>query len=239
MGSCTDLTAIRERGATADRKVPISIISNGGSCAQHPPGIVRRNIMVRSIARPTVGPTHRIGMSEAAGSVKGCLPKGVLGFVCAGGPVSRGWSNVGRDEVVLVGGRGLGRAVKAGRRPPGGEALRARSMSPGYLWCKPVRACWSPRPSWSAGGRAALSSPGPHGLWSASRPCSAAWSCLRRAPTWSGPSMERYGAASSAQSHTTTRVWGHADLRAGLLAASEHHPVLACARQRISPSRRP
>ncbi len=42
---------------------------------------------------------------------------------------------------------------------------------------------------------------------------SAAWSCLRRVPS-PGPSMERSGAASSAQSHIDDPSWGHADTRA-------------------------
>jgi hypothetical protein len=78
----------------------------------------------------------------------------------------------------------------------------------------------------------------PTRVWGASRPGSVAWTCLRRSPTESGPSMERCGAASSAQSHMDDRE-GHADTRAGLLAASERHPVSVDARQRISPSRRP
>jgi hypothetical protein len=56
---------------------------------------------------------------------------------------------------------------------------------------------------------------------------------------WVGPGMERSGAASSAQSHDDDPAWGHADLRAGLLAASERHPPAAGARQRMWPSRRP
>jgi hypothetical protein len=78
----------------------------------------------------------------------------------------------------------------------------------------------------------------PTRVWGASEPGSVAWTCLRRS-RGVGPSMERCGAASSAQSHIDD-CGGHADTRAGLLAASERaHPSTGCARQRISPSRNP
>ena len=71
-------------------------------------------------------------MSEAAGFVKGALLGEELDWL---------WRKAGKRKCELVCGRAglamaitrIGRAVKAGRRPPVGEALTARSVAPGIL----------------------------------------------------------------------------------------------------------
>jgi hypothetical protein len=118
----------------------------------------------------------------------------------------------GRGEVVLRWWPGSARAVKAGRRPPGGEALTVRSVAPGILVGQarqgllvasvPMRegthalvVSISPRvveDKQAELGCLVMSSPGPDG----------------------GTGMERSGAASSAQSHNDDPLRGHADLRA-------------------------
>src|SRR5436190_5160028 len=106
-----------------------------------------------------------------------------------------------------------GRAVKAGGRPPGGEALTARSVAAKRMAWQAPEGLGGQRlfgwgaalvrlqvpDSWGSGelGCLVMSSPGPV----------------------SGPSMERSGAASSAQS--VIRPWRARRLSSWLLAASE------------------
>jgi hypothetical protein len=121
----------------------------------------------------------------------------------------------GRDEepLALIT-RRRGRSRPAVGRPPGGSldgsVISIRTMEvearQGFLGA-PFRLWWRGRVRWS--------SPVPHGGEGQARPSSAAWSCLRRAPL-PGPSMERSGAASGAQSHIDDRApgGGHAVSRA-------------------------
>ena len=133
----------------------------------------------------------------------------------------------------------IGRAVKAGRRPPVGEALTARWLSSGCLVLKPVRASWSPYPLWLDGrARCALVSSSPW-MWGAGE---AELGCLVMSSP--GPDVfgSEHGAIRRSQqcSITYNDREGHADYSSCLLAASEPaHVSSRWARQRISPSRSP
>jgi hypothetical protein len=101
-----------------------------------------------------------------------------------------GWFMSGRVEVSPSSVGSVRRAVKAGRRPPVGEALTARSVMAARMTVQARRACWMP---FSCVRRCAGAfSRYPIGGRQAS---SAAWSCLRRVPTkgsgpaWSGPAQ--------------------------------------------------
>jgi hypothetical protein len=141
-----------------------------------------------------------------------CSPKRspTWGFCPANGGSRPG---VGRASPTPHPRRIEGRAVKAGRRPPAGEALTARSSSIGSWMSKPARAS-QVRPPACRGTRALVVSSSPRVVRVRRGRSSAAWSCLRRAPS-PGPSMERSGAASSAQSLVDDPPFGgHAVTRA-------------------------
>jgi len=123
-------------------------------------------------------------------------------------------------RVVLGVRRGWERAVKAGRRgsldSPVVVAGRMDVQARQGLDVVVV-------PVFDAAGRDAGCLQVPTDCGSQAGRSSAAWSCLRRAPSWGRHGVAR--AASSAQSHTDDPLWGHADPRALLLAASEASPL--------------
>ena len=98
----------------------------------------------------------------------------------------------------------IGRAVKAGRRPPVGEALTARSSARDNGWPSPSGLGGRAVPLLE-GGRVRWSSPVPHGVVEDKQ---AGLGCLVMSSPGpvAGSGMERSGAASSAQSHKTTRL---------------------------------
>ena len=127
-------------------------------------------------------------MSEGAGFVNRAPLVERHGFALAGARRAEvGRARADRRSVRRLRRR---RAVKAGRRPPVGEALTARSVMAARMTVQARRACWMP---FSCVRRCAGSfSRYPIGGRQAS---SAAWSCLRRVPTkgsgpaWSGPAQ--------------------------------------------------
>lgn len=135
---------------------------------------------------------------------------------------------------------GDGRAVKAGRRPPGGAALTARAMPRAHLNPKPARASWVRLCSYAGrssfvGDRTQWADSRSRGLSGAAAPKLGCRSSLRRCEA----GMERCGRSQAGSiKRATSPEGGHDNWRARALAASElAHP--ASARQRISPSRRP
>ena len=139
----------------------------------------------------------------------------------------------GRDKVGSSGIREFGRAVKAGRRPPGGEALRARSVACRIMECEarqgfvfvpcvagPGTRC-GPSPEPACAGR----QPGFPG----------AVHLFVRPATWSGSAATRR-AQSGPRSRRYAGTMNVAELAPGCVRSGSH-PALA--RQRISPSRRP
>jgi hypothetical protein len=161
---------------------------------------------------------------------RGCRPAGATRLACvatdlsspAGIGARRGRSS--RRET------GKTRAVKAGRSPPVGEALRARSFSgTSLLWKGPPGPSYSRRCPW------------PFGVLSRQFPLKAGGLAEPRGPVIP-PSrtgdMMRYGRSRLGSSTSPARPEGsHAENELAAGCAGVAHP--ASARQRISPSRRP
>ena len=154
---------------------------------------------------------------------------GILSCPGDGEVPTNGRANVGPRED-----REPNRAVKAGRRPPGGEALTARSVALHILCCE-ARQGFVVVPLWCRVGNAL-------------RPISRASECqqgnpMNRVPvicpsreaTWSGSAATRW-AQSKPRSRRCAGTMTIAELAPGCVRPGSH-PVSA--RQRISPSRRP
>jgi len=152
----------------------------------------------------------------------------------------------GARQAALRPRQGESRAVKAGRRPPEGEALRARSVSPAQLTGKPARAS-----SLRLAGLV-IRLLAPHGsvvrtrcgsisrarqCWRGSPGAPGCRSSLRRGEaTWSGSAAARR-AQSEGRPRRFAGAMTNSELAPGCVRSGCHASALA--RQRTSPSRRP
>ena len=139
--------------------------------------------------------------SERSSIGRGVGRRGVRASWCAGAP----------NWILAV--TGMGRAVKAGRRPPVGEALTARSVTPGIMVVQARQGLVvAPSRFWGLT-RALVVSRSPRVV----EDKQAGLGCLVMSSPGpvAGAGMERSGAASSAQSLITTT------LRGGVMPNSE------------------
>jgi hypothetical protein len=126
------------------------------------------------------------------------------------------------------------RAVKAGRRPPGGEALTARSVVLHIIDAKTGRASWS-SPCDAVSGTRCGPSPEPTKVGGGHPRTRGPVIYSSREATWSG-SAATWWAQSLTRSRRRTGTMTVSELAPGCVRPGSH-PVSA--RQRISPSRRP